>query len=123
MLSDGDGNPQIYNNGTATFFRYAGGGANAKISGKYTATVTTSATTISALNNDYGVIVIVNGFDGGNIFTDLIFTCTTAGPTVLSAKSISGGPASRTYTMSSGNLQLAMASGTYGIYCNQYTGI
>jgi hypothetical protein len=67
---------------------------------------------------------MVTGIEGGgNIFSDLIFTSETAGPTVLSAKTVSGAPAGRTYTMSGGiNLQLAMASGTYDVRCVQYTG-
>jgi hypothetical protein len=51
-----------------------------------------------------------------------VFNSTTAGPTVISSKTISGAPVARTYTMSSQNLQLAMASGTYVVYCAEWQG-
>jgi hypothetical protein len=89
-----------------------------------TTSVGTAATTIGPFASDFGQLVIVTGIDGGAIFTDLLFNATTAGPTVLSAKSISGGPAGRTYTQSgSAELQLAMASGTYDIRCSVMYGL
>jgi hypothetical protein len=97
-------------------------GVATTITSKYTATVSTSATTISSFASDYGQMVIVSGNSGGNIFSDLLFSCTTAGPTVLSSKTISGAPVARTYTMSAQNLRLAMASGTYEVWCAQYVG-
>ena len=97
-------------------------GVATTITSKYTVTVSTSATTISSFASDYGQMVIVSGNSSGNIFSDLLFSCTTAGPTVLSSKTISGAPVARTYTMNSGYLQLAMASGTYAIWCAQYVG-
>ena len=97
-------------------------GVATTIASKYTATVSTSATTISSFSSDYGQMVIVSGNSGGNIFSDLLFSCTTAGPTVLSSKTISGAPVARTYTMSAQTLRLAMASGTYEVWCAQYVG-
>lgn len=84
-----------------------------------TTTVGTAATTIGSFANDWGQLAIVTGLDGGgNFFTDLVFNATTAGPTVLSAKSISGGPAARTYTQNgSSEFQLAMGSGSYSVRC------
>ena len=80
-----------------------------------TVSVSTSATTISTTTNDYGAIAIVWGADtGGNIFTDLLFYSLSAA-TVMQSQSPSGSPAGRTYSMSSGNLQLAMSSGTYTV--------
>jgi hypothetical protein len=93
------------------------------IGGKKT-TVGTSATTISIVASDWATLCLINGLDGvGNFFADLVFTCTTGGPTAISSKSVSGAPASRTYTMSSGSLQLAMGSGSYTIYCQTINSI
>lgn len=82
--------------------------------------VTTAAVEISTYNGTWGHLAVVTGLDGvGNFFTDLVFSCATAGPTVLSAKTISGGPAGRTYSMSgTDKLRLAMSSGTYDVYAS-----
>ena len=80
-----------------------------------TVSVSTSTTTISTTTNDYGAIAIVWGADSsGNIFTDLLFYSLST-VTVMQSQSPSGSPVGRTYSMSSGNLRLAMASGTYTV--------
>jgi hypothetical protein len=84
----------------------------------YRVSLSTVATDISAYDGTWGHLAIVTGLGGagGDFFTDLVFSCVTAGPTVLSAKTVSGAPAARTYSMSGSNkLQLAMASGTYDV--------
>jgi hypothetical protein len=121
VLSDGAGNPQAYHNGTSFYINSAANSGSLRIAPKNT-TVGTSATTVSPISSDFGSIYIVSGNSGGNIFTDLIFSATTGGPTVISAKTVSGAPAGRTYTMSSGYLQLAMGSGSYTVYCAVYAG-
>jgi hypothetical protein len=97
---------------------------NARLATKLTS-VSTSATDISPIGNTWGNLCIVTGLDsGGAFFTDLVFTSATAGATVLSAKTISGSPAARTYTMSGSDiLQVAMASGTYNIHCAVFSGL
>jgi hypothetical protein len=85
---------------------------------QYKVSVSTAAVAISAYNGTWGHLAIVTGLGGGggDFFTDLVFSSATAGPTVLSSKTISGAPAARTYSMSGTDLlQLAMASGTYDV--------
>jgi len=90
----------------------------------YRVSVSTSATVIADVGSDWGHLAIVTGLDGGgNFFTDLVFTCTTGGPTVLSSKTVSGGPAGRTYSMSSNKLALAMSSGTYDVRSGIFYGL
>ena len=54
----------------------------------------------------------------GNIGYDLV-SYSLSQVTVLSSQSISGGPASRTYTAVSGILKVAMGSGTYDVYATE----
>ncbi len=77
--------------------------------------VSTSAKTISNASNDVAFQVVYGTDGAGNDFTDLILvTFTAATPTVVTSKTVSGGPAARTYSMSGNNVvQLAMGSGTY----------
>jgi hypothetical protein len=84
---------------------------------QYRVSVSTAATEISVYDGTWGHLAIVTGIEApGAFFSDLVYSAATAGPTVLSSKTISGGPAARTYSMSGGNkLQLAMASGTYDV--------
>jgi hypothetical protein len=92
---------------------------NGRLASNYVASISTTAVVISPFNGTWGHLVIVTGLDTGTggFFTDLVFSCVTAGPTVLSAKTVSGAPAARTYSMSgSSTLQLAMASGNYEVY-------
>ena len=76
--------------------------------------VSTTATTITYAQAD-GELITVNGFTGSTTFTDIIMTFVGRVPAVIYSDTGSGGPAARTYTYSSGAIQLAMASGTYSI--------
>jgi hypothetical protein len=89
-------------------------------------TVGTGATTIGFLAAGFGQLVMVTGIESppGNIYSDLLFVSSTSGATVLSAKTVSGSPASRTYTVSgSDELQLAMGSDSYDTRCVQITSV
>jgi len=79
-----------------------------------TASVSTSATTIYAMG-DYGYLFLITGDNGGNGFTDLVISGFGSGVTVISSTTAFGSPVGRTYSNSSGNLQLAMASSTYSV--------
>lgn len=90
----------------------AGGGTAATTQCAQTTTAITTAKTIAGLED--AALVLVRGSDGaGNEFLDLVISGNTGSPTVISSKTTAGTPAARTYTISSFNLQLAMASGTY----------
>jgi len=110
----------VVGNAKVTGLAYLSGGGGS-ISGIGSISVGTSAVDMDN-SNDWGTISIVSGNGGGNIFTDLVFWCTTAGATVLSSKTISGVAAGRTYAVSSSKLTLAMASGTYTCACNSFRG-
>ena len=80
-----------------------------------TAAVATSPTTIVNLPN-FGQLVIVNGADaGGDKFFDVVSAPSVGNATPMTQTTISGSPASRAYTVSGGNLQLAMGSGNYAV--------
>ena len=90
----------------------AGGGTAQTTQCAQTTTAITTAKTIAGLED--AALVLVRGSDGaGNEFMDLVITMTAGTPTVITSKTLTGTPAARTYTISSFNLQLAMASGTY----------
>lgn len=90
----------------------AGGGTAVTTQCAQTTTAITTAKTIASLEN--ASLILVRGSDGaGNDFLDLLISGNTGSPTVISSKTATGSPAARTYTISSFNLQLAMASGTY----------
>lgn len=101
------------------------GDSNGRLAIKLTTGVTTSAVEITPVNNTWGNLFIVTGLgSGGEYFSDLVFTAATAGPTVLSAKTISGSPAARTYSLSgTDGLRVAMASGTYDIHAAVFSGL
>ena len=79
-----------------------------------TASVSTSATTIYAMG-DYGYLFLITGDNGGAGFTDLVISGYGSSVTVISSTTAFGSPVARTYSNSSGNLQLAMASSTYNV--------
>lgn len=82
-----------------------------------TATTILSAANLIAQSGAEACLIIVNGCDdanGGNNFVDIVLYLAGATPVVLSSQTIGTIPA-RTYTTSSTNLQLAMASGTYSV--------
>jgi len=81
--------------------------------------VSTSATAVLGYVAGAG-LAMVYGADGGTRFVDLVFFYAANGlgnvPTVVSAKSVNGSPAARTYTSDSNTgLRVAMASGTYAV--------
>ncbi len=95
-----------------------------KINGQTATSVSTSATNILAASFGYGALAIVNGYSGAAAFCDLVFFGNVTASAV-SSQTVSGSPAARTYTAVSGQLKLAMASGTYSItavqqYINAY---
>jgi len=79
--------------------------------------VSTSAVGISKVAT-YGGLAMVWMNYAGNIGYDLV-SYSLSQVTVLSSQSISGGPASRTYTAVSGILKVAMGSGTYDVYATE----
>ena len=93
-----------------------GGGSSGGIlnSAKQSVSVSTSATNISGTNS-YGSLAFVYGISGGNIFHDLV-SWSLSSVDVIASQDISGIPAGRTYSASSGVLRVAMSSGTYNVY-------
>jgi len=90
----------------------SGGGTAIATQCTQTATGITTAKTIAGLEE--ASFIMVRGSDGGgNNFMDLLISQNSGTPTVITSKTLSGSPSARTYTISSFNLQLAMASGTY----------
>ena len=62
--------------------------------------------------------MLVHGEEDGGAtgeFMDLVWYSRASTPAVISAYTIAGSPAARTYSRSGNNLQLAMASGTYDV--------
>lgn len=102
-----------------------GGDLNVYSSVKKATSVSVSAvaTTICAGGSGRGGLFTVIGVDGsGNNFTDLVCIApdqNVVGSTVFQSNS-KGSPASRTYTYPGDNIQLAMGSGTYTVYCHAF---
>jgi len=94
---------------------------NGAIIGTIGTSVSTSAVNITAAR-DYGTISIVVGNVGGNIFSDLVWWGTTFGAVTMQGGTVSGTPAARTYSVVSSILKLAMASGTYAVTTNSFSG-
>ena len=80
-----------------------------------TASVSTSATTILTLAGGRMCNIVIAGDNGSGYFIDTLVSLPGAAITVLHATTLTGSPAARTYSWSSSNFQLAMASGTYTI--------
>lgn len=86
-----------------------------------TNTVSTTPTHIGSGNQ---ALCIVYGDDGSNNrFTDVILYIFNVTPIVLHSNTIEGSPAARTYTNSSGTINLAMGSGTYNIGFAAFDGV
>jgi hypothetical protein len=94
---------------------------NGSIMGTAGTSVSTSAVSITTAR-DYGTLSIVVGNTGGNIFSDLVYWGTTFGAVVMQSKAVSGSPAGRTYSVVSSILRVAMASGTYSVTTNSFSG-
>jgi hypothetical protein len=95
---------------------------NGSIMGTAGTSVSTSAVSITTTPRDYGTLSIVVGNSGGNIFSDLVYWGTTFGAVVMQSKTVSGGPVGRTYSVASSILRVAMASGTYSVTTNSFSG-
>jgi len=90
-------------NGIQTIFR-----------NRATADVTTSAVKIATVNQICG-LVFITGSDGSNSFGELVFTANSVATPVVVASRNLGSPSARTYTQSTTELRLQMASGTYDV--------
>jgi hypothetical protein len=77
-----------------------------------------SATSILPTGLGYGALCIVNGYQSGNQFADVVAVAGTTA-TALFSGTVSGSPAARTYTVVSNVLKLSMASGTYSVTAKQ----
>jgi hypothetical protein len=78
--------------------------------------VSTVATTIYTIKqSSTAAMCVVFGDDGSNGFCDIVLFLATVAPKVVSSQTLYGSPAARTYTASTTNLQLAIASGTLTI--------
>jgi len=82
--------------------------------GQYNPTISTVAAILDVISSDAVGIVTVRGEAAGNKFADCVFFHAN-GAVALSSGTIGGTPAARTYTVNSGILRLAMASGTYTV--------
>ena len=92
----------------------SGAGELARTVGQTATSVSTSATAILPVTLGYGGWAIVNGYSSSNSFADFVFIGYTTAA-VLSSQTITGSPVARTYTVTTGQLKLAMASGTYTV--------
>ena len=120
--SDTDANALFVDGGTGrTTVKELALSVGGVLTGEGAISVGTSATDITSAN-DMGTLVIVAGNASGAIFSDLVFFATTMGATVLAGGTVSGGPASRTYSVVSSKLKLAMASGTYSVKATAFMG-
>jgi hypothetical protein len=90
-----------------------------KIGTKQTSSISTSATTIftdvtqGMSSASAGQFLIFGDDNSGNGFMDVVVARSSGTVAVVSSSTVRGSPTARTYTMSTGALQLAMASGTY----------
>ena len=110
----------VIQNGTSNGVQYSmlelrggsGSGANqlGLIRRQTTASVANSAATIYGTCT-FGELMIVTGVGGGAIFSDLLMVSYNT-VAVISSNTQQGSPAARTYSISSGNLQLTMGSAT-----------
>jgi hypothetical protein len=101
------------------FLRMQGGGTsgnatdNLAFLSKYTTTVSTSTKAIYG-GPLRGCIVVVTGYTGASYFSDIL-NCSSNSVTVISSQNSTGSPASRTYSITSFLLSLAMGSDTYNV--------
>ncbi len=109
---------QGISNGTRYIMETLNAGSNGNISRTYaqrTVGVSTTAQTILSLDQ-YCNLVLVSGSNGTDIFGDVVF-CSFGNATVTTIAGLTGvgSPATRTYSVNSGNLRVAMGSSTYTI--------
>lgn len=103
--------------GTTYLFTSMGYGGNSHVSylgGQTTTGVAAVATTIFSTPGD-GASLTVCGSDGTNKFSDTIIYGLSDTPVVTLTHTAAGSPAARTYSNTSGQLKLLLASGTYAI--------
>ena len=84
------------------------------LAGQTTTGVAAVATTIFSTLGD-GASLTVCGSDGTNRFSDTIIYGLSDTPVVTLTHTAAGAPAARTYSNTSGQLKLLLASGTYAI--------
>lgn len=100
-------------NSTINTLQIKGGDGTARVDLRtFSTTGITTAKKIYDLSQ-YGVLLIVNLTDGSNVATDLVWAAFGGTPSVISAFTGLGSPAARTYSIASGDLKVALASGTY----------
>jgi hypothetical protein len=88
----------------------------AGIDGSGNVSVSTSATSIYTMKQvNTPAMCVVAGDDGSSGFCDIVLFLAANTPKVVSSQTMYGTPPARTYTASSSNLQLALASGTQNI--------
>jgi hypothetical protein len=107
-----NGNVTITPDGTGTTVLAKNG---VKIPNNAAVTVGTSATQISVNAVSWSSLAFIFGLSGGDAFSDLVFYADGTAVAVAS-RTVSGSPAARTYTAPSGQLNLAMASGSYSVF-------
>jgi len=82
--------------------------------GQWNPAISTVAAILDVISTDAVGIVTVRGEQAGNKFADCVFFHAN-GAVALSSGTVGGTPAARTYSVNSGVLRLAMASGTYTV--------
>lgn len=82
--------------------------------GQYNPSISTVAAILDVIGTDAVGIVTVRGEQAGNKFADCVFFHAN-GAAALNSGTVGGTPSARTYSVNSGILRLAMASGTYTV--------
>ena len=82
--------------------------------GQWNPAISTTAAILDVINSNAVGIVTVRGEQAANKFSDCVFFHSN-GVTALSSGTTAGSPTARTYSVNSGILRLAMASGTYTV--------
>ena len=109
-LAQGASNGVMYQLAQFTGGSGTGGNTVGGLKRQSTASVANSATTILS-SMSFGELIVVTGTGSGAIFADLLMGSYNT-IAVISSNTQQGSPASRTYSVSSGALQLTMGSAT-----------
>ena len=120
LYDDGGDGVKVVDNGYLDLKMYSDPGGTNFIKTQYTASVSTSATTIATANNflTYGTFFVICGRDTGSSadrFVDLITASLNGQVNVVASTTARASPKTRTYSLSLDNLKLAMGSGTYRV--------
>lgn len=112
QIQAGTSDSTLYKN---IYFMAGGGGSTVGVECNSQTTISiTTAKTIYTLDAGPAMLWIIGSDGAGNQFVDQILAPNSAtAPTPVFSGTGKGSPAARTYTMSSVDVQLAMASGTY----------